>query len=63
MGALSNQPTTKGNCCNQAWLLKNFFRCVSRRKLHLQLVESSFRAEAEIRQNYCFGSFFNSHRR
>jgi len=30
-------------------------------KFVLQVIESSLSDDAEIHQNYCFGSFFNSH--
>jgi hypothetical protein len=32
-------------------------------EIRSQVIESSFAAGAEIHTNYCFGSFFNSHRR
>jgi hypothetical protein len=32
-------------------------------KIRSQVIECSFSADAEIDRNYCFGSFFNSHRR
>jgi hypothetical protein len=32
-------------------------------EIRWQVIESSFAAGAEIHTNYCFGSFFNSHRR
>jgi len=32
-------------------------------EIRSQVIESSFALGAEIHRNYCFGSFFNSHRR